>query len=102
MAPLLIKDLLPAALCSILLRVLVNPTEADMMAALAHSGHLGLTEEIELRALDLKRLEAELAPARRALRRRKRRSRRGGRRGRPSSAQSRSMRGFTIHGSLGC
>ena len=63
MAPLLIKELPRLPCASILLRVLVNPTEADMMAALAHSGHLGLIKEIELRARDLKRLEAEPATA---------------------------------------
>ena len=42
---------LPCA--SLLVRVLVNPSAEDMMAVLAHAGHVGLLNEIEHRQRDL-------------------------------------------------
>jgi hypothetical protein len=55
LAPTLIQDLPRLPCASLLLRVLVNPTEADMMAVLKHAGHASLLDEIDLRARDLVR-----------------------------------------------
>ena len=55
LAPSLIQDLPRLPCASLLVRVLVNPTEADMMAVLKHAGHASLLDEIDLRARHLAR-----------------------------------------------
>lgn len=59
--PLLLQDLPRLPCASLLLRVLVNPTEADMMDVLKHAGHASLLDEIDLRARDLARKQQAVA-----------------------------------------
>lgn len=55
LAPMLVQDLPRLPCASLLLRVLVNPSEADMMTVLKHAGHTSLLDEIDIRSRDLAR-----------------------------------------------
>jgi hypothetical protein len=57
--PHLVQELPRLPCSSLLLRVLVNPSEDDMMSVLSHAGHLGLLDEIERRQRDLAKRERE-------------------------------------------
>ena len=59
--PHLVQELPRLPCASLLLRVLVNPSEDDMMSVLSHAGHVGLLDEIEHRQRDLAQREREKA-----------------------------------------
>jgi len=55
MSPVLIEALPRLPCATLLLRIIVNPTEEDMMTVLSHAGHTSLLDEIQRRQRDLAR-----------------------------------------------